>query len=220
MKTTRVLLADDHDVVRLGIRQIIEAQSDMEVVGEAANGREAIARARVLQPDVILLDLSMPELSGLEAVHLLKEASPTTKVVVFSMHDREAYIRQVLEAGALGYVLKASQGANLLEAIRAARRGEFYLCPKIRADVVDGYLKRGEKPPRVRGYDLLSEREQQVFRLLVQGSSTAAAADLLHLSAKTVEKHRANIMKKLDIHDIVGLVRYAVRIGVLDPEIS
>jgi len=167
----------------------------------------------------VVLDIAMPRLSGLEAVDLIKDALPDVGIVVLSMHKREAYVHQVFSSGALGYVLKASPREEVLDAIRTAHRGEYYLSSKIRSDVIDVYLKSGREKPVVRGYDLLSEREQQVFRLVVEGNSTDAIADLLCISPKTVEKHRASIMKKLDIHDVLGLIKYAVKVGIVDPEL-
>ncbi|OEU44250.1 MAG: hypothetical protein BBJ60_11955 [Desulfobacterales bacterium S7086C20] len=215
----RVLLADDHAIVREGLKQVLDDQQDMEVVGEASDGVEALEKAKSLRPDIVLLDIAMPRLSGLEAVGLIKDAVPDVRIVVLSMHKKEAYVHQVFTSGALGYVLKASPNSEVLEAIRAARRGEYFLSSKIRADVIGAYLESRKERPTVRGYDLLSEREQQVFRLVVEGSSTKKIADVLCVSPKTVEKHRANVMKKLDIHDLVGMVKYAVKIGVVDPDL-
>ncbi len=215
----RVLLADDHAIVREGLRQLLNSQRDMEVVGEAEDGREALEKAKSLRPDVTLLDIAMPRLSGLEAVRLIKEAVPNIQIVVLSMHKKEAYVHQVLDAGALGYVLKASPSSDVLEAIRAVYRGEYFLSSKIRAEVIGTYLENRRKRPAVRGYDLLSDREQQVFRLIVEGNSTNQIADVLCVSPKTVEKHRANVMKKLGIHDVVAMVKYAIKIGIIDPEL-
>lgn len=215
----RILIADDHAVVREGVRQLLDGQQGMEVVGEAQDGQEALEKAKSLRPDVTLIDIAMPRLSGLEAVRLIKQAVPDTRIVVLSMHKKEAYVHQVFAAGALAYVLKASPSSDVLEAIRRAYRGEYFLSSKIEAEVIGTYLEnRGEKPS-VCGYDLLSEREQQVFRLMVEGSSTNQIADVLCVSPKTVEKHRGNVMKKLGIHDLVAMVKYAIKIGVIDPEL-
>lgn len=215
----RILVADDHAIVREGLRQLLNSQRDMEVVGEAEDGLEALEKAKSLRPDVTVLDIAMPRLSGLEAVRLIKEAVPNIQIVVLSMHKKEAYVHQVLHAGALGYVLKASPSSDVLEAIRAVDRGEYFLSSKIRAEVIGTYLKSRREKPAVRGYDLLSEREQQVFRLIVEGNSTNQIADVLCVSPKTVEKHRANVMKKLAIHDVVAMVKYAIKIGIIDPEL-
>ena len=215
----RILIADDHAIVREGLRQLLNSQRDMEVAGEAQDGREALEKAKSLRPDVTILDIAMPGLSGLEAVRLIKEAVPHTQIVVLSMHEKEAYVHQVFASGALAYVLKASPSTDVLEAIRAAHRGEYFLSSKIKAEVIGRYLESRKEKPAVRGYDLLSEREQQVFRLMVEGNSTNQIADVLCVSPKTVEKHRGNVMNKLGIHDLVALVKYAIKVGIIDPEL-
>lgn len=219
MRKTKVLIADDHAIVREGLRHLLNSQQDMEVVGEAQDGMEALKRVKELQPDVTLLDIAMPRLSGLEAIHLIKRAVPHTQIVVLSMHQKEAYVHRVLESGALGYVLKASPSSEVLAAIRAVRRNEYFLSSKIGAEVVKIYLQRPKEEPSDSRYDLLSEREQQVFRLMVEGNSTKQIADILSVSPKTTEKHRANVMKKLGLHDLVALVKYAIKIGVIDPQL-
>lgn len=215
----RILIADDHAIVREGLTQLLNSQPDMEVAGEAQDGREALEKAKSLRPDVTILDIAMPRLSGLEAVRLIKEAVPHSQIVVLSMHDKEAYVHQVFASGALAYVLKASPSSDVLAAIRAAHRGEYFLSSKIKAEVIGRYLESRKEKPAVRGYDLLSEREQQVFRLMVEGNSTNQIADVLCVSPKTVEKHRGNVMNKLGIHDLVALVKYAIKIGIIDPEL-
>ena len=215
----KILIADDHAIVREGLRQLLNSQRDMEVAGEAQDGREALEKAKSLRPDVTILDIAMPGLSGLEAVRLIKEAVPHTQIVILSMHEKEAYVHQVFASGALAYVLKASPSTDVLEAIRAAHRGEYFLSSKIKAEVIGRYLESRKEKPAVRGYDLLSEREQQVFRLMVEGNSTNQIADVLCVSPKTVEKHRGNVMNKLGIHDLVGLVKYAIKVGIIDPEL-
>ncbi len=219
MEKIKVLIADDHSVVREGIRQILAKEPDMEVVGEASDGLEALDMVRAIRPDVIILDIAMPGVSGLEVVGLIKEIAPQCDVVVLSMHSKESMVHRMLDSGALGYVLKASPVKDVIEAVRSARRGEYFLSSKIRAELVSAYLhSRKEKPP-IKGYDLLSEREQQVFRLVAEGNSTNKIADLLSVSPKTVEKHRTNIMKKLGLKDRLDLVKEAIRIGIIDPEL-
>ncbi|MBF0477266.1 MAG: response regulator transcription factor [Deltaproteobacteria bacterium] len=219
MPRIKVLIADDHAVVREGLKQIFEDQPDMVITCEAEDGLEAVEKVRTLQPDVAVVDLAMPRLGGLDAIGLIKEVAPDIKVVVLSMHSKETYVHQTLAAGALGYVLKASPMSDVLEAVRAAYRGEYFLSSKIRAEVVGVYLKSHVDPPTPKGYDLLSEREQQVFRMVVEGNSTNQIADVLCLSPKTVEKHRANIMKKLGLRDRLEMVKFAVKIGLVDPEL-
>ena len=218
MSKTKVLIADDHAVVRDGLHQLINSQKDMETVDEAKDGREAVKKARLHCPDITLLDIAMPHLSGLEAIHLIKEAVPNTKIVVLSMYENEAHVHQVLASGALGYVLKSSPSSEVLEAIRAARRGEYFLSSKINAEVISVYLKNRKEKPVALGYDLLSEREQQVFRLIVQGNTTNQIADILCVSPKTVEKYRSKVSNKLGIHKLVGMVKYAIKIGIVDTE--
>jgi two-component system response regulator NreC len=219
MSKIRVLIADDHAVVRSGLQQLLGGQADMEVVGEAADGREALEKAKTLKPDVMILDIAMPEVSGLEAVVLIREAAPATQIVMLSMHAKESFVHQVLASGALGYVLKASPTGDVIEAVRAAHRGEYFLSSRIKAEVVGAYLDSRKQAPSVRGYDLLSEREQQIFRLVAEGSSTNQIADVLCVSPKTVEKHRTNIMKKLGLKDRLEMVKYAVKIGIIDPQL-
>lgn len=219
MDTIRVLIADDHAIVRDGIRQLLRNEEDLAVVGEALDGREALEKARDLSPDVLLLDIAMPRLNGLEVIDLVREAAPDTQVVVLSMHAKESYVKQVLASGALGYVLKASPSSDILAAIRSARNGEYFLSSQIEANVIDAYLKTRTQEPAVRGYDLLSEREQQVFRLVVQGSSTKDIAGLLCVSPKTIEKHRGSISGKLGVHGRLEMLKYAIKIGIVNPEL-
>jgi DNA-binding NarL/FixJ family response regulator len=215
----KILIADDHAVVREGLRKLLEEQPDMTVVGEATDGLVTVKKVKSLTPDVALIDIQMPNLNGLEAVNLIKESVPDTQVVLLSMHKKDAYVHQALTAGALGYVLKASPTSDVLEAIRTVHRGEYFLSSKINSKLISTFLKSRTEKPAVSGYDLLSEREQQVFRLLVEGKSSSEIADILCISPKTVEKHRANTMKKLDIHNMVEMVKYAIKIGIIGPEL-
>lgn len=219
MGKIKILIADDHAIVRDGLRQLFSDQKDLEVIGEAEDGKQALEKVKVLHPDVILLDIAMPQLNGLEVISLIKKSVLKTQIVVLSMHSKENYVQQALAAGALGYVLKASPSSDILEAIRAAYRNEYFLSSKLRTEVICAYAKRRGNGSTLGSYDLLSEREQQVFRLTAQGHSTGQIADVLCISAKTVEKHRASIMNKLDIHDRFKLLKYAIKIGVVDPEL-
>lgn len=214
----KIMIADDHQIVREGLKQLLNDQEDMEVVGEAQDGRETLLKAKSLRPDVLLLDVTMPKLNGLEAIGLIKEAVPDVRIVVFSMHKKEAYARQALAAGALGYVLKASPSSEILAAVRAVFSREYFLSHEINAEIIDAYLETRKTSAPVHRYDLLSEREQQVFRLVVEGNSTKEIADILCVSPKTVEKHRSNLMKKLGVKDLVGMVKYAIKINIVDPE--
>jgi DNA-binding NarL/FixJ family response regulator len=195
-------------------------QADVDVIGTAKNGEEALEKAKSLQPDVTLLDISMPRLNGIETARLMKEAVPDTQIVILSMYDKETFVHEAFASGALGYVLKAAPSSEVIEAVRAAHRGEYFLSPQIRAEVIHTYMESGGREiPSPIGYDLLTNREQQILRLVVEGNSTSRVADILHLSPKTVEKHRTNVGKKLGIHDLIGLVKYAIKIGIIDPEI-
>ena len=219
MNPIRVLIADDHAVIREALRKLLEMQADIKVVGEACDGVEALEQCRSLRPDVVLLDIAMPQLTGVGAVSLIKQAVPETEVVILSMYEKEAYIHQTMKAGALGYVVKAAPSEYLLAAIRRASCGEFYLSPTVRSGVMESYLSdHKEEPCSEGGYNLLSERERQVFLLLVEGNTTNQIGDILCVSPKTIEKHRSNIIKKLGISQPVKMAQYAVRIGVLDPD--
>lgn len=219
METISVLIVDDHDIVRSGIKQLLKKEASMEVIGEATNGLEAIGKVKVLNPHVVLLDIGMPNLNGLESLPLIKEASPSSQIVVLSMHANESYVQQVLKSGAMGYVLKASPSSDIIDAIKVASRGHYFLSSKIKANVIDSYLKHCEDEPVVREYDLLTDREQQVFRLVVQGSSTKEIADILCVSPKTIEKHRTSISSKLGIRGRLELFKYAIKIGIVDPDL-
>jgi len=219
MDKIKILIADDHAIVRNGLRRLLEEQSDMVVVGEANDGLQTVKKVKSLRPNVALVDIAMPKLSGLEAVGLIKEAVPDTQVVLLSMHEKDAYVDRALASGAKGYVLKASPTSDVLEAIRAVYNNKYFLSSKVNAQIIDTYLRNRKDNSEVSGYNLLSEREQQVFRLLVEGRETSDTADILCISLKTVKKHRANIMKKLNVHNMVEMVKYAVKIGIIGPEL-
>ncbi|WP_136797248.1 response regulator [Desulfosediminicola ganghwensis] len=219
MEPITILIVDDHAIVRDGMRQLIASQQDMKLVGEAYDGPEALRQVRAITPDVVLLDIAMPGMTGLETIGLIKNANPDIKIVILSMHSKESYVHQALSAGALGYVLKASPSTDILNAIRAAGKNEYFLSSKIRAGVIDAYLQSKQSTPAVRGYDLLTEREQQVFRMVVEGNTTKEIADLLCVSGKTIEKHRTSVTTKLGVHGRLELLKYAIRIGVVDPDL-
>lgn len=210
-KKTRVLLADDHAVVRQGFRFILEAQADMEVVGEAANGREAVDRAEQLKPDVVVMDVSMPELNGIEATRRIGEAAPRTRVLALSMHKDSVYVREILKAGARGYLLKDAYDNDLVSAVRAVARGDGYLSPAVSDAVLSDYRKHVTDP-----IDLLSSREREVLQIIAEGKTNKEIAALLNLSVYTVEAHRGRIMEKLNLHSTGELVRFAIRNGLID----
>jgi two-component system response regulator NreC len=215
----RLLVVDDHPVVRAGLRTLLGAQPDMEVVGEAENGTTALEQSAQLQPDVVVMDITMEGMSGLVATRELKKRMPAIKVLVLTMHENEEYLRQMLEAGATGYVLKQAVDTELAVAIRAVHRGEVYLYSSF-TRVLLGDLGQGEEAEDGRSYDHLSPREQEVLRLVALGYTNQQIADELFLSVKTVETYRARVMDKLNLKSRSALVRYALRHGLLDDEIG
>jgi len=202
----RILIADDHEVVAEGLRHVIEAQPDLEVVGLAPDGREAIRLARELHPDVVIMDLSMPELNGADAARAILEREPDCKVIVLSMYSEREYVRRALKAGAAGYVVKRSAAKEVVDAIRAVYSGQKYLSPRIADVVIDDY-SGGEDDPLAK----LSGREREVLQLLAEGRTGAQIAERLSLSQKTVETYRARLVEKLGIRDTAGLVRFAIQ---------
>jgi DNA-binding NarL/FixJ family response regulator len=205
----RILVADDHHVVRTGLRSLLETEKGWEVCAEAANGREAVQKAQELTPDVAVLDIGMPLLSGVEATRQIRKVSPKTEVLILTMHDSEVLIREVLEAGARGYILKDDADRNLIAAVDALRRHEPYLSSRISGLFAKTVGSLGEDAPLDRRR--LTPREREILQLLAEGKSNKEVAGLLGISVKTAETHRANIMLKLDFHSITELVRYAVR---------
>lgn len=218
MNQIRVLIADDHAVVREGLRQLLEMQSDITVIGEACDGIEALESARQLKPDVVLLDIAMPRLSGLEAIRLIRDAVPETRIVVLSMYEKEAYAHYAMQAGAYGYVLKGEPSSDMLAAIRFAHAGRFYFSKKVNVEGHQGDLKEPGSDSDFTGFDCLSSREKEVFFLLIEGNTTQQIADILCRSPKTVEKHRASISKKLGVSSPVEMMKFAIRCGVVDPD--
>jgi DNA-binding NarL/FixJ family response regulator len=211
MKRIRILLADDHAVVRQGFRMILSAHSDLEIVGEAGNGREAVELAATLRPDVVVMDVAMPELNGIEATRRLTADNPHTRVVALSMHKDSVYVREILRAGARGYLLKDSVAADLVSAVRAVASGEGYLSPQVSNAVLDDYRRHVTNP-----IDMLTSREREVLQMLAEGKTNKEIAGVLNLSAYTVEAHRGRIMEKLNVHTIADLVRFAVRNGLVE----
>ncbi len=211
MKRIRILLADDHAVVRQGFKMILGAQPDMEIVGEAGNGREAVELAEALKPEVVVMDVAMPELNGIEAARRLAASTPHTRVLALSMHKDSVYVREILRAGARGYLLKDSGAADLISAVRAVASGEGFLSPGVSDAVLDDYRRHVTNP-----IDLLTSREREVLQLLAEGRTNKEIAGVLNLSVYTVDAHRGRIMEKLNLHSINELVRFAVRSGLID----
>lgn len=211
----RVLLAEDHHLVRAGLRALLDPLPDIEVVGEAGDGREALAMLKNRNADVAILDISMPGMNGLEAAVRMGDEAPGTKVVILTMHSNEEYVLRALRAGVAGFLLKDAGTAELEGAIRSVMRGETYLSPGVSKKVVEGYLGRsaGAHP-----LDSLTPRQREVLQLIAEGYSTKQIAGLLGVGVKTIETHRTQLMDRLGIHEIAGLVRYAVRVGLVSPE--
>jgi two-component system response regulator NreC len=210
-KKIRILLADDHAVVRQGFRLILSGQPDMEIVGEAGDGNQAVEQAEKLKPDVVVMDVAMPNLNGIEATRRLAAAAPHTRVLALSMHKDSVYVREILRAGAKGYLLKDSIDRDLLDAVRAVAKGEAYLSPAIADSVLTDYRKHVTDP-----LDLLTNREREVLQLIAEGKTNKDIAQSLNLSVYTVDAHRGRIMEKLNLHSTGELVRFAMRAGLVD----
>ncbi len=211
----KVLLADDHHLVRAGIRALLEKHPGVEIVAEAGDGREALEGIERLRPDIALLDISMPGLNGLEVAARATKVCEKTRVLILSMHADEGYVAQALRAGVSGYLLKDSVSSELALALTALGRGERYLSPRISTQVVDGFLRgdsREDDP-----LSALTSRQREILQLIAEGHSTRQIAEALDVSVKTIETHRAQLMERLDIHDVAGLVRFAVRSGLIEP---
>jgi two-component system response regulator NreC len=211
-----VLIADDHALIREGIRALLEGCRDIEVVGDAADGREAIEKARKLKPDVVLMDIAMPGLGGLEATLEIRNACPKTKIIVLTQYDSKEYIYRFLKAGASGYVLKKATSAELVSAIQAAMRGSTFLHPEVAPVVIEGYLQGKDKDIEEDPYESLTNREKQVLKLVAEGYKNNEIADMLYMSVKTVMGHRTHIMEKLNIHSRTELIKFAIRKGLIE----
>ena len=215
MRKIRVLLADDHTILRDGIRALLEDQQDIEVIGEAEDGQTAVKMAAQLDPDIVIMDIAMPLLNGLEATRHIRRDSPQVKVLILTMHDNEEYIRQVLAAGAFGYVLKDAAARDLLGAIRAVYNGESVLSPAITRLVIEDYLRWGDIQPMDASNELTS-REREVLQLIAEGYTNKEIAEILCLSIKTIQSHRMNLMSKLDLHDRGELIKYAIQKKIIE----
>ena len=215
MDKIRILLADDHTILRDGIRSLLEDESDMTVIGEAEDGHSAVKLVKKLDPDVVLMDIAMPLLNGLEATRQIKRDNPQTKVLVLTMHENEEYIRQVLAIGAMGYILKDAAARELLGAIRAVYRGEAVLSPAITRLVIEDYLRWGDLQLESDSSGL-SPREREVLQLVAEGYTNKQIAEILSISIKTVQAHRSNLMSKLDLHDRGELIKYAIQKKIIE----
>jgi len=222
MEKIKVLIADDHTIVRQGLRALLEVETDMAIVAEADNGRQALRLALKLQPDVVVIDVAMPQLNGLEATRQILKEVPGTRVLVLSSYSDDEYIRQATEAGAAGYLLKQTAAADLIRAIREARNGNAYFSPAISKQILENYRDAFLKgsPPRTTQVDRLTSREAEVLQLVAEGKANKQISAELCVSVKTVEKHRQQMMNKLNIHDVAGLTRYAISKGIIETSVS
>jgi DNA-binding NarL/FixJ family response regulator len=216
MKPIRILLADDHTVVRKGLRLLLENEADFQVVADAANGREAVSLAEQLEPDVVVMDIAMPELNGIEAARQISAKLPRTAIVFLSMHSDESYVLRALKAGARGYLLKDSAEQDLIHSVQAVMSGKAFFSPVISKMLAEDYLRQMRDRQVEDSYDLLTTREREILQLLAEGKNNKDVANVLHLSLYTVETHRSNIFQKLNLHSGAELILYAVRKGVIN----
>ena len=211
----RILLVDDHALVRQGVRALLEGQDGFEVVGEAENGREAVAKTRELGPDIVLMDVAMPVLNGIEATRLIKKEMPGVKVVALSTYSDDDYIFKVLKAGASGYIIKGATASELYSALRSVSEGNPFFSPVISRKMMDSYLREDSSKEQVRSRDSLTAREREVLQLIAEGNTNNDVAGSMGISVKTVETHRAHVMSKLGLHDVTGLIKYAIKHGIV-----
>ncbi len=215
----RIMIADDHTIVRQGLARLLNDQPDLTVVGQADNGRAAVDKALDLKPDVIIIDIAMPQMNGLEAAKRIRKKLPKTKILILSMYSHEHYIHDLLETGVSGYLLKDSSGRDIINAIHAAMSDETFLSPSISKVLVDTYLSPRKTSSGAERYKQLSNREREVFQLIAEGHSTRQIADMLYVSISTIKSHRAKIMEKLGIESPVKLVHFAIQLGLVDPDL-
>lgn len=215
-KPTRILLADDHALVRRGLRMILDAEPDLTVVAEAADGTEAVAAAAAGGVDLAVLDIAMPQMTGIQAARQISQRAPDVRILILSMYDNEQYFFEALRAGASGYVLKSVADRDLIEACRASMRGESFVYPGAVTALIRDYLERDRRGDRMPN-SILTPREEQITKLIAEGNSTKEIADILSISAKTVDRHRTNVLQKLGLRDRLDLTRFAIRAGLIEP---
>jgi two-component system response regulator NreC len=211
----RIVLADDHAVIRRGLRLVLQEQEDFEVVGEASDGREAVSLAESLTPDVVVLDITMPGMNGIEAARLISARQPQTALIVLSMHSDEGYVLRALKAGVRGYLLKEAPESDFIQAIHFVSQGKAFFSPAVSRMLVEDYVRQSQNKDIEDTYDLLTAREREILQLLAEGKSNKDVASVLNLSVYTIETHRSNIMGKLNLHSVPELILYAVRKGVI-----
>jgi DNA-binding NarL/FixJ family response regulator len=217
-KPIKIVLADDHTIVRQGMAKLLDEQPDLQVVGEATNGQAVIDMAIELQPDIIVMDIAMPRLNGIEAAKRVRKALPKCKIIILSMYSHEHYIHQLMETGISGYLLKDSSGQDIIKAIRAALKNKTSMSPVISQKVEDAYLSPQKKMTRERRYESLSNREREIFQLIAEGYATKKISEMLYISTSTVKTHRAKIMEKLGLTSPVELSKFAIKLGLVDPD--
>jgi two-component system response regulator NreC len=218
-KPVRILVADDHTIVRQGLARLLNDQPDLQVVGQAVNGREAVDKALELEPDIVIMDIAMPQLNGIEAAKRIRKRLPKAKILILSMYSHEHYIHELFETGVSGYLLKDSSGRDIIQAIHAAMNNETFLSPSISKVLVNTYRSPRKSSSRAERFNELSNREREVFQLIAEGHTTRRIADMLCVSISTVKSHRAKIMEKLDVDTPVKLVHFAIQLGLVDPDL-
>ncbi len=218
-KPIKILLVDDHTIVRQGLARLLEDQTDLRVVGEATDGRMALEKATALKPDIVIMDIAMPLMNGIEAAKRIRKQLPETKILILSMYSHEHYIHELLETGISGYLLKDSSGRDIINAIQAAMKGETFLSPSISKKVVESYLSPRKSSSMEERYKQLSNREREVFQLIAEGHSTKRIGEMLYVSVSTVKSHKGNIMEKLGISNPIRLVHFAIKLGLVDPDL-
>jgi two-component system, NarL family, response regulator NreC len=215
MRKIRILLADDHQLMRSGVRLMLEREADLAVVGEASDGREAVSMAKTLKPEVVVMDIGMPNLNGIEAAHQMTQDNPQLAIVMVSMHSDESYVLRALKAGARGYLLKDSAEADLIKAVHAVGSGKSFFSPVVSKMLLDDYVRKLKRSGTEDAYDLLTPREREILQLIAEGKSNKDIANLLDLSVYTIESHRSNLMEKLNLRGLPELILYAVRKGII-----
>jgi DNA-binding NarL/FixJ family response regulator len=214
-RTITIFLADDHTIVRQGLAKLLEGEPNFKVVGEAENGREAVVKVEKLQPDVVLMDIAMPMMNGIEATRQIRRSCPQTKIIILSMHSHDRYISELFSLGASGYLLKSSTGTDIINAVHTALKGSTYLSPSISDKVIEDYLSLKKKSHQDDLYNRLSNREREVFQMIAEGRSTKKIAEILCVSP-TVKTHRSNIMEKLEMENISQLIQFAIHLGIVE----
>jgi two-component system, NarL family, response regulator NreC len=219
-KQIEIVIADDHTIVRQGLKKLLEEEDCLKITGEAMDGREAVQKAQALKPDVIIMDIAMPVLNGIEATRQIKQSALKTKIIILSMHDHTRYIRELLSIGVSGYLLKNAVSHDIVNAIKTAVKGGTYLSPSISNRVIEDYVEMNQKTSQDELYNTLTNREREVFQMMVEGHSTKKISEMLCLSPSTIKSHRSNIMEKLKMENISKLIQYAIHLGIIDIQLQ